>query len=29
VTGLEHMDRGYDDFVGRLRHLGAAIERTS
>jgi UDP-N-acetylglucosamine 1-carboxyvinyltransferase len=27
VTGLEHMDRGYDDFVGRLRHLGAAIER--
>jgi UDP-N-acetylglucosamine 1-carboxyvinyltransferase len=29
VTGLEHMDRGYDDFVGRLRHLGAAIERNS
>ena len=27
VTGLVHMDRGYDDFVGRLRHLGAAIER--
>ncbi len=27
VTGLEHMDRGYDDFVGRLRHLGANIER--
>jgi UDP-N-acetylglucosamine 1-carboxyvinyltransferase len=27
VTGLEHMDRGYEDFVGRLRHLGAAIER--
>jgi len=27
VTGLDHMDRGYDDFVGRLRHLGAAIER--
>ena len=27
VTGLEHMDRGYDDFVGRLRHLGAAIVR--
>jgi UDP-N-acetylglucosamine 1-carboxyvinyltransferase len=29
VTGLEHMDRGYDDFVGRLSHLGASIERTS
>jgi UDP-N-acetylglucosamine 1-carboxyvinyltransferase len=29
VTGLEHMDRGYDDFVGRLRHLGAHIERHS
>ena len=27
VTGLEHMDRGYDDFVGRLAHLGANIER--
>jgi UDP-N-acetylglucosamine 1-carboxyvinyltransferase len=27
VTGLDHMDRGYDDFVGRLCHLGAAIER--
>ena len=29
VTGLEHMDRGYDDFVGRLRALGATIERFS
>jgi UDP-N-acetylglucosamine 1-carboxyvinyltransferase len=29
VTGLEHMDRGYDDFVGRLAHLGANIERFS
>ena len=29
VTGLEHMDRGYDDFVGRLRQLGANIERFS
>jgi UDP-N-acetylglucosamine 1-carboxyvinyltransferase len=29
VTGLEHMDRGYDDFVERLRHLGANIERFS
>ena len=29
VTGLEHMDRGYDDFVRRLRALGANIERFS
>ena len=29
VRGLEHMDRGYDDFVGRLQHLGANIERFS
>lgn len=29
VTGLEHMDRGYDNFVGRLGSLGANIERTS
>jgi len=29
VTGLEHMDRGYDDFVGRLSALGAHIERFS
>ena len=29
VTGLEHMDRGYDDFVGRLSGLGANIERFS
>jgi UDP-N-acetylglucosamine 1-carboxyvinyltransferase len=27
VTGLEHMDRGYEDFVGRLSSLGANIER--
>jgi len=27
VTGLEHMDRGYDNFVGRLSSLGANIER--
>jgi UDP-N-acetylglucosamine 1-carboxyvinyltransferase len=27
VTGLEHMDRGYDDFVGRLSGLGAHIDR--
>jgi UDP-N-acetylglucosamine 1-carboxyvinyltransferase len=29
VTGLEHVDRGYDDFVGRLSSLGANIERFS
>ena len=29
VTGLEHVDRGYDDFVGRLRSLGASVERFS
>jgi UDP-N-acetylglucosamine 1-carboxyvinyltransferase len=29
VSGLEHVDRGYDDFVGRLRSLGASIERFS
>jgi UDP-N-acetylglucosamine 1-carboxyvinyltransferase len=29
VSGLEHMDRGYDDFVGRLSALGASIERVS
>ncbi len=27
VGGLEHVERGYDDFVGRLRSLGAAVER--
>lgn len=27
MTGLEHMDRGYDNFVGRLSALGANIER--
>jgi UDP-N-acetylglucosamine 1-carboxyvinyltransferase len=25
VGGLEHVERGYDDFVGRLTSLGAAI----
>ena len=29
LTGLEHMDRGYDDFVGRLSSLGATIDRYS
>jgi UDP-N-acetylglucosamine 1-carboxyvinyltransferase len=27
VAGLEHADRGYDDFAGRLSRLGANIER--
>jgi len=27
VSGLEHVDRGYDDFAGRLRSLGATVER--
>jgi len=27
VHGLEHVDRGYDDFAGRLRSLGANVER--
>ncbi len=27
VGGLEHLDRGYDDFAGRLRSLGANVER--
>jgi UDP-N-acetylglucosamine 1-carboxyvinyltransferase len=29
LTGLEHMDRGYDDFIGRLSSLGATIDRYS
>jgi len=28
-TGLEHVERGYDDLVGRLSALGAHIERFS
>jgi UDP-N-acetylglucosamine 1-carboxyvinyltransferase len=28
VAGLEHVERGYDDFVGRLSRLGANIERS-
>jgi UDP-N-acetylglucosamine 1-carboxyvinyltransferase len=28
VSGLQHLERGYDDFVGRLSSLGAAIEKT-
>ncbi|MFZ1062104.1 MAG: UDP-N-acetylglucosamine 1-carboxyvinyltransferase [Acidimicrobiales bacterium] len=27
VSGLQHLERGYDDFVGRLSQLGAAIEK--
>jgi len=27
VHGLEHVDRGYDDFVGRLTRLGARLEK--
>ncbi|MGC2485153.1 MAG: UDP-N-acetylglucosamine 1-carboxyvinyltransferase [Acidimicrobiales bacterium] len=27
VEGLAHVDRGYDDFVGRLSALGASVER--
>ena len=29
VIGLEHVDRGYDDFVGRLSRLGARVERVT
>ncbi len=27
ISGVRHIDRGYDDLVGRLREVGAAIER--
>ena len=27
ATGVEHIDRGYDDIVGKLRSLGATIRR--
>ncbi|HTN79027.1 MAG TPA: UDP-N-acetylglucosamine 1-carboxyvinyltransferase [Acidimicrobiales bacterium] len=29
VSGVEHIDRGYEDFVGKLAALGAHIERIS
>ncbi len=29
ISGVDHIDRGYDDIVGRLRGIGAAVERTS
>ncbi len=28
VSDSAHIDRGYEDFVGRLRSLGAEIQRT-
>jgi UDP-N-acetylglucosamine 1-carboxyvinyltransferase len=28
VTDAHHIDRGYEDFAGRLRSLGADIRRT-
>jgi len=27
ITGVHHIDRGYDDLVGRLNNVGASIER--
>ncbi len=27
ITGVHHIDRGYDDLVGRLQRVGATIER--
>ena len=27
VTGIEYIDRGYEDFVGKLKLLGADIQR--
>ena len=27
ITGVHHIDRGYDDLVGRLQAVGADIER--
>jgi UDP-N-acetylglucosamine 1-carboxyvinyltransferase len=29
VSGLEHLDRGYDHFAARLRDLGANVERVA
>ena len=29
ITDVSHIDRGYEDFVGRLGALGAQIERIS
>ena len=27
ISGVHHIDRGYDDLVGRLAAVGASIER--
>ena len=27
VSGVEHIDRGYEDFVGKLQSVGANVER--
>ena len=27
VRSIGHIDRGYEDYVGKLRHLGADVER--
>ena len=29
LTGVQHIDRGYDDLVGRLAALGADVERVA
>ena len=29
IAGVEHIDRGYFDFAGKLARLGADIERIS
>ena len=29
VLGVEHIDRGYEDYVGKLRHLGADVSRVT
>ena len=29
ITGVHHIDRGYDDLVGRLSGVGADIERVA
>jgi UDP-N-acetylglucosamine 1-carboxyvinyltransferase len=29
LDGVEHIDRGYEDFAGRLQKLGAKIKRIS
>jgi UDP-N-acetylglucosamine 1-carboxyvinyltransferase len=29
ITGVGHIDRGYDDLVGRLRAVGAGIDRSA